>query len=235
MSLLEQAWNESYARRENFIFQPNEHVVRFLSRYVRRRTGLDRFEEVLLRDAGDAAATLRALDFGCGLGRGTQLLDEFGLDATGVDISAEAIEAARSFARSAGKPQLAERFHVLDSAALPFGDDRFDISVAANVLDSMTFAQARAAVLELERVTTRLLYIDLISIDSSRQPPGFAGEETVATAHERGTIQSYFDWDKVLALFADTRLVIRSGYETTERWLTSDLTRRRYHLALVRT
>lgn len=48
-----------------------------------------------------------------------------------------------------------------------------------------------------------LFYCDLISGADSRHAREFAGEETVDTSHERGTIQSYFNYSKILALAGD--------------------------------
>ena len=42
-----------------------------------------------------------------------------------------------------------------------------------------------------------LFYCDLISGDDSEHAREFSGEELVATAHEEGTIQSFFNMEKI--------------------------------------
>ena len=56
-------WNDSFLRRENFLFYPQEEVVRFIAKYVRKRRGYD---DVTV---GLAPKPLRVLDLGCGIGR----------------------------------------------------------------------------------------------------------------------------------------------------------------------
>ena len=58
-------WEESYGRLENYIFYHQAEVVKFLNRFVRKRTGVNTFKDILTSGSGK----LRALDFGCGIGR----------------------------------------------------------------------------------------------------------------------------------------------------------------------
>lgn len=73
-------WEESYKRHENFIFYPHDEVVKFLNRFVRKRIDIDEFIDIL-------PMPLKGLDFGCGIGRQTILMEEFGIEAYGIDIS----------------------------------------------------------------------------------------------------------------------------------------------------
>jgi SAM-dependent methyltransferase len=73
----------------------------------------------------------RVLDVGCGTGEHALLAAELGLEATGVDVAAAAIDAARAKAAERG---LAARFVVGNALELPALGERYD-----TVLDSGLF------------------------------------------------------------------------------------------------
>ena len=81
--------------------------------------------------AGAGALAGRVLDVGCGTGEHALLAATAGADATGVDISPRAIEAARTKAAARG---LSARFAVGDALDLARLGERFDV-----VLDSGVF------------------------------------------------------------------------------------------------
>ncbi len=73
----------------------------------------------------------RALDFGCGTGRSTRFLKELGLEAIGVDISAEMVEKAR-------KLDLGGEYRVIgdgDFSSLPAGG--LDLVMSAFTFDNI--------------------------------------------------------------------------------------------------
>src|SRR5687768_5802445 len=59
-----EAWDESYGRGENFVFVPGDEAVRFVSRYLRRRVGLDRVIDVHPGAAGARSSTSAAASAG---------------------------------------------------------------------------------------------------------------------------------------------------------------------------
>ena len=76
----------------------------------------------MLRLAGFAPGQ-RYLDFGCANGAAVvYLTSKHGLDATGIDVDPEQIEAAREL----GKDARNARFLAVDGTKLPFGDNEFD-------------------------------------------------------------------------------------------------------------
>jgi hypothetical protein len=85
---------------------------------------------------------------------------------------------------------------------------------------------------KLDRVVRSTLFVDLISGDDSTHHREFAGETVVETAHERDTIQSYFNFERVRELFAGTRFEIRSARLMTEQSLTERFRYSRYHVTL---
>lgn len=95
----------------------------------------------LLRRA-ELPASPRILDAGCGTGRN---LLEFGSlgEAEGVDFSGEAVE----FCRRRGL----ERVQQAPLEQLPFGDGRFDVVIATDVIEHLD--DDRRALAELRRVT----------------------------------------------------------------------------------
>jgi phthiocerol/phenolphthiocerol synthesis type-I polyketide synthase E len=103
----------------------------------------------------------RVLDIGCGRG-GTvaALADEHGAEATGLDLSPEAI----SFCRRAHRdPRV--RFEVGDAEHLPFEDESFE--AATNIESSHTYPNLRAFLAEVRRVLVSggmFLYTDLLPV-----------------------------------------------------------------------
>lgn len=40
---LKSEWEDSYSKRDNYLFHPHEEVIRFVSKYIRKRVGLSQF------------------------------------------------------------------------------------------------------------------------------------------------------------------------------------------------
>jgi SAM-dependent methyltransferase len=187
-------WNKSYCNRDNFVFFPHEEVIRFVSKFIRKKTGLDEY-----RDIAPNAGGVKVLDLGCGIGRHVIYCHEMGLDSYGVDLSETAIQVAIDWAVRKGMPDSTLRIRQGDVRHLPWDDGYFDFAVSHGVLDSMPFEIARAACMELARKMTKegLFYCDLISGDDASHAREYAGEEVVTANHENGTIQSYFNLAKI--------------------------------------
>jgi SAM-dependent methyltransferase len=220
-------WNESYSRYENFMFYPKEEYVKFLNRFVRKRIGVDKFVNILDFEGGG-----RALDYGCGLGRLTILMREFGLDAYGIDISGNAIANAKALAKHLGYPDMEDRFATIDGKKLPFPDDYFQVTISEGVLDSMHYELAKIIMKEIDRVTNAIAFISLISGDDSEHYREYAGEEVVRTEHERDTIQSYFNMQKIRDLIRSTGFKIKWCRLIIEESVLDRYKSGRYYLVL---
>ena len=220
----DEEWNRSYLRKENHIFFPKEEVVKFLSRFIRKRTGFDSYETVAsYSDRG------KALDLGCGIGRQTILLNEFGLDAYGLDISHVALEQARSLARAFGYT-LDKNFILIDKNIIPFEDNFFDIAISDSVLDSMPFSFAQQYMSELNRTVSGLLYLSLIASDSADTKE--AGDTIVQTTHEAGTVQGYYSEARINELIKDTEFsIVQLNKNITNNLLTGE-ENARFHIVL---
>lgn len=191
------AWEASYGKRDNFLFYPHEEVIRFVSKYVRKRVGLTEFSDVV-----PDPASCRVLDLGCGIGRHIAFCAQMGLSPYGIDLAQTAIATARQWL-AALLDDVQDRIVQGDVRRLPWPDHHFDFALSHGVLDSMPYDLARAACKELARVMKPggLFYCDLVSGDDGRHAREFAGEEVVTTAHEQGTIQLYFNFRRVQELF----------------------------------
>jgi SAM-dependent methyltransferase len=97
------------------------------------------------RHLGDPAS-LDALDAGCGIGLVDQhLRGRFG-SLTGADVSAEALETAARENPGVG-------YELAHEGRLPFAEDTFDVTFAANVVQVVPDEQRAQFVSELARVT----------------------------------------------------------------------------------
>lgn len=219
-------WEESYLRGENHIFFPKEEIVKFLSRHVRKMTSPGQCADVVALPA-DA----KALDLGCGIGRQTILLREYGFQAFGLDISQHAIEKAQALAQSMGKSE-GTHFSLLEGTKLPFDRHFFNVSICESVLDSMPYSTACELIQELDRVTNGHCFISIISGDDFNHHREFSGEEVVRSEFEQGTLQSYFNWSKVQDLVGRTSFRICSARLVTDESLQQRYRMGRYFLVL---
>lgn len=221
-------WDESYKRKENFLFFPNEELIRFCSKFIAKRTGIENISPVAPGAGG------RLLDLGCGIGRHIIFFSSMGLEAYGIDLSEAAIATAREWAAREGIATPEKRIVKGDADGLPWDDSFFTYVVSHGVLDSMPFKQAMQTVDEMGRVLASdgLVYCDLVSGDDSKHGREFAGEEVVDTLHEQGTIQSYFNYGKISRLFPRERFeMMECILIRRENVVTGDFISR-YHLTL---
>ncbi len=121
-------WNNHYRKNRSALTFPDENLVRLIARALRE-------DEIRL--------PARALDMGCGSGRHVQLLEEFGLEATGSDVSFEGLRSAVRFTT---------RLALCDNRFLPFPDKTFDLVVAWGSLHYGLKEESRAMIRETGRV-----------------------------------------------------------------------------------
>ncbi len=158
-----------------------------------------------LNEYGDVCSMVppkKALDLGCGIGRHVIYSYEMGFDAYGIDLSETAIGFAVDWFKQRGGSDPQSRIKQGDITNLPFSDDYFDVIISHGVLDSVPFSVAQNAMSEAARVMKKdgLFYLDLISGDDSAHAREYAGEQIVEAEHEKGTIQSYFNFAKINCL-----------------------------------
>lgn len=141
-------WNAAYGRGDNFVYYPNEYVIRFTARFLRKQVGLHEYRAVAngLRDP------IPLLDLGCGIGRHVVFAHQMGMLASGIELSEVAVELAKQWAREVGGEALAERIVRGNVRELPWPDGTFDAVISHGVLDSMPAAVCDQALPEVARV-----------------------------------------------------------------------------------
>ena len=198
MSNFKKEWNESYSQGDNNILYPQAEVIKFLNRFVCKRNN----DGTLTRHLNkEKTKQLRGLDFGCGIGTHAIIFNDFDIDSHGIDISEVAISIAIKNATK--KAVRSDQFSVQsgDTHVLPYEDNYFDFVVAESCLDSMPFDLAKLYITELKRVTNGIIFASLIGQD----PTMLSDEFVVKTEHEKGTVQTVFNQEKICKLFGTTK------------------------------
>ena len=227
-NLSQDDWDASYKQRDNFLFYPHEEVVRFVSKYIRKKTGLDEFTDVC-----SSPENSKILDLGCGIGRHIKYCSEMGLDAYGIDLSEIAVNYGRDWLLKSGISDSCDRILQGDVQHLPWEDENFSFALSHGVLDSMSWETSRNACKDLARTMVKggLFYCDLISGDCSSHYREYSGEEIVKTLHENNTTQLYFNMQKILDLFTGYFKIRACKLIREENVLESGFSSR-YHLVL---
>ena len=119
-------------------------------------------QERVLRDFLGDLSGRQVIDVGTGTGRAAIALARFGAQVTGVDASAQMLDAARKRATQAG---LSITFERDDAHALPFGAATFDHAVSLRVL--MHTPDWRRCLGELCRVTRHRVVVDFPALASA--------------------------------------------------------------------
>lgn len=186
-------WNASYSRGGNICFYPNEEIVRFINKYVRKRDGIAHYNNIM--DLTEEEwINFASLDLGCGMGRHVKFLDEFNLNPVGIDLSDTAIEMGKDWFSSLGREDLAEKLMIGNVDDLPYEDESFQLCVSHGTLDSMPREIANKGIKEVLRVLKPkgFIYFDLIMDDKYGDR-----DVIVSTGYEKETIQSYFTIDSI--------------------------------------
>lgn len=219
MNILNKEWDESYIKKQNFCFYPNEELVKFLNRFIRKKCSNNIFINLI----GD---NLKALDFGCGIGSSTNLLHDFNIECIGVDISKEALYNANIFFPDC-------KFELIDSPFLKYDDQFFDFSISIHCLDSMDNNITNKIFNELMRVSKKYLFITLISTDELDNT-SFDGQIIVKTEHEKNTIQNYFTVKKIENLVKNSNFKIKYLNKVVENDLLNNKNNGRYYIVFER-
>lgn len=225
-------WDNSYNEKQNFVWYPENEMVRFLSKYVIKKVDVEKFDRKLFKEK----TRLVGLDFGCGIGRGVFLMDDFGIKSFGVDISEVALGKARELAQLHGRYELNDNFYNISNVSIDsvFLENSIDVVVSHGVFDSMTFASAVEVLKGLHKLMSKggYFYLDLISGDDSNHIENFCGEEIVKDEHEKGTVQSYFNVNKINNLIKDTSFEIRELKHVKSLSILDNKFNSRYYVVL---
>ncbi|MGK9172873.1 methyltransferase domain-containing protein [Yokenella regensburgei] len=113
--------------------------------------------DVITREILNSCGGQRYLHIGSGNGKLVQEFLSRGMDAHGVDDSADAVAYANSI--------MPERFTQADYQQLPFGDHEIDTTIALFCLENIEPEQLAAVIKEISRVTRRSLYLRITTTE----------------------------------------------------------------------
>ena len=143
-------WQKSYSRRENNCFVASDETVKFISRYVVKRIGINEFKKIT-----NIKGKIRVLDACCGIGRNIIFGENMGLGMHGFDLSSIAIKNAKKLYQSSfseGNYQtLDQKYKVSSVNSIPWSDSFFDFVICESALDSMEYEVAKKGIIEVAR------------------------------------------------------------------------------------
>lgn len=96
----------------------------------------------------------------------------------------------------------------------------------------MNFNIAKKLILEIDRTTSKLAFISLISGDNDKFFREFNGEEIVNNDFEYGTMQSYYNYKKILLLIQKTNFKIKWCRLIAEEGINHRYKYSRYYLVM---
>lgn len=211
-------WDRVYSERFMTMWYPHEDIVRFCARLIQKKLAPNRYEV--------KRKVERVLDLGCGNGRHAIYFAHQGFQASGIDVSQQAINWAKDWSEQEG---LKVDFRVGDIEQLPYEDGTFDVVVSHGVLDHVRSSTARNAAQEVNRVLKPqgLFYCDLRSSEDFEYGVGEQVEPNtfvVASGFEKGLVQHFFSEADTKALFDGLFRIIYS--EIAEHRLGPDFQRK---------
>jgi len=194
-------WNEFYDNGTYAMWYPGEPEIKFFGR-----------ESKMYNLKG-----LNGLDFGCGIGRNTFLMTDFGICGYGIDISEKAIKTAKQCITIRKKAWQDSRmfinFRVFDGNKIPFKDSFFDYIVCNGVLDHMLFFNAKELMKEFNRVMKPEGRI-IMAIHSDEDSHYGQGEKIDENTYiinwgevETGLPQHYFTTEEVRELASNFTII----------------------------
>jgi SAM-dependent methyltransferase len=209
-------WTKAYETGMT-MWQPQESIVIFAARYLKRREDLKRW--TVKRQA------VRVLDLGCGNASNARFFAQLGYEAHGIDISPSAIELGRAWFAEDG---LTGDLRVGNCLDLPYEDGFVGVVVSHGVLDHLSPADGLKAMSEVRRVLRPggLCFLTLVAVNDCEYGKGEpAGRNTfvVTDGYERGLPQHYFDEKDIEQLHQGFSLLDLRRVETL---FGADLSRR---------
>lgn len=215
------------------MYYPKEATVQFINRFIRKK--IAKKEGGVIDVYKNYRGNAKALDFGCGIGRNTIMMRDFNIESYGIDISKNAIVEAKELAVD-HNVDMDNFFMVYDGQNIPFKDNFFDFTISEGVLDSLPFELAKDLLKEIDRVTKKYFYLSLISSESGSLftdlGDKYEGEIEVDEEHEKGTIQSFFNENKIKELIKNTKFKIKYLELIEHKDLLKNIKHGRYHVVL---
>ena len=138
-------WDRSYNRLENYLFYPNEELIKFVNKYVDRRKTLKVKKK-----------NLTFLDIGCGAGRNLKFLLENGFKVIGVDLSKIAINQSKKLLKFYSFDKSRYKLLNLTSEDLNFQENSIDYVISDSTLDSMSNSEFLKTIEIIYKILTKI-------------------------------------------------------------------------------
>tara|TARA_Y100000591_G_C21787991_1_gene674920 strand:- start:377 stop:1045 length:669 start_codon:yes stop_codon:yes gene_type:complete len=193
------SWDKSYLKNDNTLYYPDENLVRFVNKYIHRRIG----HKIKRKD-------FNFLDVGCGAGRNIAYLVENGYNVTGIDISKIAINQAKKFLNYKKIPKNKYFLKCTSSADFFLKKKFFDVIISCASLDSMPTNEINQTIKKIEILLKKkgFLYVDLMGIKQKRKGKFLNKfDQIVKENHEKGTIQSYWNLNRIKIKFKNFKII----------------------------
>lgn len=216
------------AHAKNIALQSDHHPIVSTEPETREELALWLVQNKAYAEAASIAAGGRALDVGCNVGYGSDIIARGGAEVTGVDVSTRALaEATARYARDGLS------FQAVDGNVLPFEDDSFDVVSSFQVIEHLDDLSAYLG--EIARVVKpggSVLFTTPnrdIRLDPGMKPWN-KFHVTEFTSESLGALlKPYFAEVKIRGLFAEPALY-EIEYQRSQRMLR--LARRKYLAAV---
>jgi len=142
------------------------------------------------------------LDLGCNTGYGTSLLSKIAKKVVGVDVSKEAISAAKKDYGSLGID-----FRVIDGKQMPFDDDEFDVIMCCQVIEHIVdydiFLEELKRVLSPTGVAVFTTPNSLIRLDPGMKPWNKFHVHEFDHSELQKLLMAHFSAVQIMGLFAE--------------------------------
>ena len=200
-------WDDVYENNFNGMWYPSEGIIKFSARYLKRRIGVDSWQE--------KKHVERILDAGCGIGRNVLFFQEQGYDTYGIDISEQAVTNGNEWLC---KRKLKPSLMVGSVTEIPFAEQFFDVVISDGVLDHVPFSDAKIAMNQIKRVLAKqgYLYLTLRSSEDCEFDRGQKIDHNsflLENGYEKGLIQHFFDLKEINELLQDFKIIDFELYE----------------------
>ena len=208
----------------------------FSPRYVYDRDPSDGSLSLKNNFSSKSISDIRFIDIGCGIRTQSQFLAQQGFTVHGYDVSDVAISRAQNRISYLGLQESAN-FSVINPQNFSISQP-FDIGVACASLDSMPFACALEWMQMSREFCTNGGFFFATLIGPSVTGAAVKEEVVSDDLHESGTVQSYFDPDKIKTLFDNGGFsIIRLDYLQVNTLIPNTMSQRssgRYSVVAVK-
>lgn len=198
MHNFQNTWDKSFKKKQNFLLYPNEHIIRFVNQYIKKRTNLKL-----------PKSQKKCLDIGCGSGRHIIYLHKNGFNVSGIDISKIALQQTKSLIKYS-KIKKKIKLNLCSATNINFNSNFFDFLISHGTFDSMPYKDCQKSINESFRILKEkgFFYVDLIS-DKVKNKGKFINkfDQLISSEHEKNTIQSYFNIKRIKNNFRKFKII----------------------------